>query len=97
MKKKIATLLRKLANRLAPSYADSVNDVLLTYDEYEIKTIKFLCIVRPEVVDYPCYKEDMAGKIGLKMLEMGAIAFQYTHHADGKLETLATAYVGIKK
>lgn len=65
MKKKLASLLRKWADRLAPIEAD----IRLTYEEYEINTIQLKIVLNPKCVDYPYYKEDMACKIGLKMVE----------------------------
>lgn len=93
MRKKIATLLRKWADRLDPKEAP----LILSYEEYVLNTIQLMQIDNPEYMELPYYKNDMARKIGLKMAEIGAITFRSEFTLDGKLETLATAYVGIKK
>lgn len=93
MKKKIANVLRKWADRLAPIEVEYP----LTYEEYKIEQLQLLQREKNiHLSDLPYLHRDMARKLADKMLEMGAINFKSTHTPDG-LETIAKVYVGIKK
>lgn len=100
MKKKIATLLRKWANRLAPGPMDiNFSEWLppLAYEEYKINRILFRITINPVREDWLCCKEYIAREIASEMLKLDVITFQDTPISDSKLEITATAYVGIKK
>lgn len=93
MKEKIANLLRKWANKLAPMELPQV----LSFEEYEVTPIQIVHRGKPLWRELPNLHKRMAHHIGEEMEKDGIISFRGVPTNDGELITTATAYVGVKK
>lgn len=93
MKEKIASILRKWADRLAPIEIEQT----LSVERYEIVPISCRITDMFQYSDLPYLYRDMACKIGEEMRKAEIINYQSRPTDNGKLEVTATAYVGKKK
>lgn len=93
MKEKIASILRKWADKLAPIEIQHT----LSVESYEIVPISLWHKGKTLCRELPSLHWFMARKIGEKMQKEGMINYQSIPTNDGELETTATVYVGKKK
>ena len=93
MKEKIANLLRKCADKLAPIEIPHT----LSVESYEIVPISLGYKGKTLWRELPSIHLGLARKIGEEMQKEGMINYQSNPTNDGELEITATVYVGVKK
>ncbi|MDE6536069.1 MAG: hypothetical protein K2K82_08705 [Muribaculaceae bacterium] len=93
MKERIANLLRKWADKLAPIEISHT----LSVENYEIVPISLGYKGKTLWRELPSLHLGLARKIGEEMQKEGMINYQSRPTKDGGLETTATAYVGVRK